>query len=58
MPAVALTAYARFEDRLKALRAGFRMHVPKPIESASDTGHFEDRGVSSCRTVGGEAIFG
>jgi PAS domain S-box-containing protein len=32
IPAVALTAYARFEDRLKALRAGYQMHVPKPVE--------------------------
>ncbi|MDQ3687975.1 MAG: PAS domain S-box protein [Acidobacteriota bacterium] len=32
--AVALTAYARTEDRLRALRAGFQMHVPKPVDSA------------------------
>jgi CheY-like chemotaxis protein len=32
IPAVALTAYARFEDRLKALKAGYEMHVPKPVE--------------------------
>jgi CheY-like chemotaxis protein len=32
MPAVALTAYARAEDRTKALRAGFNMHLAKPIE--------------------------
>jgi PAS domain S-box-containing protein len=32
VPAVALTAYARSEDRLKALRAGYEMHVPKPVE--------------------------
>jgi len=31
-PAVALTAYARAEDRLRALRAGFEMHVSKPVE--------------------------
>ncbi|MDP9151929.1 MAG: ATP-binding protein [Myxococcota bacterium] len=31
-PAVALTAYARMEDRTKALVAGFNMHVPKPVE--------------------------
>ena len=30
--AVALTAYARPQDRLKALQAGFQMHVPKPVE--------------------------
>ncbi len=31
-PAIALTAYARIQDRLKILSAGFQMHVPKPIE--------------------------
>jgi CheY-like chemotaxis protein len=34
IPAVALTAYARAEDRVAALRAGFQMHVPKPVEPA------------------------
>ncbi|HEX3184591.1 MAG TPA: ATP-binding protein [Pyrinomonadaceae bacterium] len=32
VPAVALTAYTRVEDRLQALRAGYDMHVPKPVE--------------------------
>jgi CheY-like chemotaxis protein len=31
-PAVALTAYARTEDRLRAMRAGFDLHVSKPVE--------------------------
>jgi PAS domain S-box-containing protein len=31
-PAIALTAYARIEDRTKALLAGFNAHVPKPID--------------------------
>jgi CheY-like chemotaxis protein len=34
LPAVALTAYARAEDRVKALIAGFQTHVPKPVEPA------------------------
>jgi CheY-like chemotaxis protein len=34
VPAIALTAYARVEDRMQALRAGYQMHVPKPIELA------------------------
>ncbi len=34
LPAVALTAYARVEDRLQALSAGYNMHVPKPVEPA------------------------
>ena len=33
-PAAALTAYARMEDRTKALRAGFQLHVPKPVDPA------------------------
>jgi CheY-like chemotaxis protein len=32
IPAIALTAYARREDRMQALAAGFGMHVPKPVE--------------------------
>jgi PAS domain S-box-containing protein len=32
--AIALTAYTRTEDRLQALRAGYDMHVPKPVELA------------------------
>lgn len=31
-PAIALTALARVEDRVKALNAGYQMHVAKPIE--------------------------
>jgi CheY-like chemotaxis protein/anti-sigma regulatory factor (Ser/Thr protein kinase) len=34
LPAIALTAYARVEDRMQALRAGYQMHVPKPVELA------------------------
>jgi signal transduction histidine kinase/ActR/RegA family two-component response regulator len=30
--AIALTAFVRVEDRVRALRAGFNMFVPKPIE--------------------------
>jgi len=32
LPALALTAYARAEDRVRALLSGFQMHVPKPVE--------------------------
>ena len=32
VPAVALTSYARPEDRLRALAVGFHVHVPKPVE--------------------------
>jgi PAS domain S-box-containing protein len=34
LPAVALTAFARTEDRFQALAAGYNMHVPKPVEPA------------------------
>ena len=34
IPAVALTAHARVEDRLRALSAGYQVHVAKPIEPA------------------------
>jgi PAS domain S-box-containing protein len=34
IPAAALTAYARAEDRRKALDAGYMMHIPKPVEPA------------------------
>ena len=32
IPAAALTAYARSEDRAKALKSGFEMHLAKPID--------------------------
>ena len=32
LPAAALTAYARSEDRVRALRSGFNVHLAKPIE--------------------------
>jgi CheY-like chemotaxis protein len=32
VPAAALTAYARTEDRVHSLRAGFHRHVPKPVQ--------------------------
>jgi CheY-like chemotaxis protein len=32
MPAIALTAYARDEDRAHALRVGYQMHLAKPVE--------------------------
>jgi CheY-like chemotaxis protein len=35
VPAVAVTAYARSEDRQRALAEGFQLHVAKPIEPAA-----------------------
>jgi PAS domain S-box-containing protein len=34
VPAAALTAYSRTEDRVRALRAGFQMYMPKPVQPA------------------------
>ncbi len=34
LPATALTAYARAEDRMKALQSGFQMHLAKPVDPA------------------------
>ncbi len=34
VPAIALTAFARSEDRTRALRAGFAVHVSKPVDPA------------------------
>lgn len=34
VPAIALTAFAREEDRVCALNAGFQMHIAKPIDPA------------------------
>jgi signal transduction histidine kinase/ActR/RegA family two-component response regulator len=33
-PAIALTAYARVEDRIKMLTAGFQMYLSKPVDPA------------------------
>jgi CheY-like chemotaxis protein len=34
VPAIAITAFARPEDRSRALAAGFQLHLSKPIEQA------------------------
>ncbi|MGE0126620.1 MAG: response regulator [Blastocatellales bacterium] len=34
IPAVALTAFGRSEDRMQALTSGFQMHIVKPVERA------------------------
>jgi signal transduction histidine kinase len=35
IPAIALTAFARSEDRSRVLDAGFRAHIAKPVEPAA-----------------------
>jgi CheY-like chemotaxis protein len=32
IPAIALTAYARAQDRIRAIAAGYNTHVAKPVE--------------------------
>ena len=32
IPAIALTAFARSEDRAQAMLAGYQMHLAKPVE--------------------------
>ena len=34
VPAVAVTAYGRLEDRVRLLAAGYNTHIPKPVEPA------------------------
>jgi signal transduction histidine kinase len=34
LPAVALTGFARAEDRARSLAAGFQAHIPKPVDPA------------------------
>jgi hypothetical protein len=34
IPAAALTAYARAEDRMRAIQEGYQLHLPKPVEPA------------------------
>lgn len=33
IPAIALTAFARSEDRTRAMRAGYQVYLSKPVES-------------------------
>ncbi len=48
VPAIALTAYARQEDRERALESGFQMHISKPV------GYTEL--IEAVRKVAGSAI--
>ena len=49
IPAIALTAYARDDDRVRVLEAGFQRHVAKPVEPSilaaaiADLAHFVEK---------------
>jgi DNA-binding response OmpR family regulator len=32
LPAIALTAFSRAEDRIRALEAGYNIHLSKPVD--------------------------
>jgi CheY-like chemotaxis protein len=50
VPAAALTALARSDDRMRALRAGFQTHVAKPVAAAEIVAI-----VHSLASLGGQA---
>jgi CheY-like chemotaxis protein len=33
-PAIALTAFGRADDRIRALQSGFQLHLAKPVDSS------------------------
>jgi CheY-like chemotaxis protein len=35
LPAIAVTAYANPEDRVRALVAGYQNHIPKPVDAGA-----------------------
>ena len=49
IPAAALTAYVRAEDRVKVLRSGFQLHVPKPLSRGVGGGGGEPRRPASAK---------
>ena len=42
IPAIALTAHARPQDELRAIEAGFDVHLPKPVEAYDLVGAIAD----------------
>lgn len=55
IPAIAVSAYAREEDRIRALAAGFQQHIAKPLDPAELIGaiaHLARRGRNSSLAAG------
>ncbi|KFC74424.1 ATP-binding protein [Massilia sp. LC238] len=55
LPAIALTAFARPEDRLKALEAGFSTHISKPVEPGELIAAVASVAVPTAQMVNGAA---
>jgi signal transduction histidine kinase/ActR/RegA family two-component response regulator len=55
LPAIALTAYAREEDRQRALTAGFQNHLAKPVEPADLAQAIADLAPERAATPAGRA---
>jgi PAS domain S-box-containing protein len=60
-PAVAVTAYARLSDRVRALSAGFQSHLAKPVEPvdlATVVANLADRAPEGLESTGAQAVKG
>ena len=55
VPAIAISAYAREEDRIRSLAAGFQIHLAKPFEPAEVLAAV-GRMVRRVRTTGGASV--
>jgi protein-histidine pros-kinase len=51
LPVIAVTAHARAEDRVRALRAGFRVYVPKPVDHMDLIRVVKDAGTPGVKTT-------
>lgn len=54
-PAIAVTAYAREEDRTRVLKAGFQTHISKPVQPAELVGSLVQFVAPAAVTVNGSA---
>jgi len=56
VPAIALTAFASVDDRIRLLSAGFQMHVAKPVEPAEITAAIAAMAAGAPAPVGPGAV--